>query len=795
MEIKNQFESFIRSMEIKGYELNINLDDKTDIEALKTFYLCFLKKFLIPKNSYTLKEINNYFNKINDYSLPKKIENNYSDEEIFIYDQSEEHNLLKNLDHFFIKTFSSSNLRKFGNIVPLLNEDFRILKNYILNSKLNYIPILGISNSGKSSFLNCLLQKDILSCNSSECTRRGMIIRYIEEKDNISLYSIKFKCFEIMYNTYYYYIKNKLISKNLEHIKEIINVTNESYPQLEENSFFLLETNIQFLDDINLKLEIKNNICFIDFPGHNTNNNLFFEKNIYQNVLKMSSFFIYLNSGKAFKEESNKLLLSKLFKEVINIREGDISPEEYINLCLFIFNKVDTLEENEKNLDGIQQEIKEILGIPKNFLNDVSCSFFSSLLYRKFIKKKLDYKIDNIINTFYLLYKNQNEEIDDDDLFDNEKEKNFLEYMKNNLSKNIKCDYYEQPNFKLDNNAKVLSSDTYKELELNIDKIHNEKNIEKDKNYKNNLLEISKLLIYCQENSSQLKYFKESYAFETFEKIRKKIIKSYDLKKKEYSNHLERFFYFMNIFFRIENRFKNNNNAEKDFKKISEAFIKRLEEIFSEFKGEEIIKKNKKEILDFLNIKRKDYKILMEENGNNIDQTILLVEKKVDEKISNFKNDIYLDLTNIENKIAEEMKNLGISETSLINKEIEFEKSLGVKILIGFHYCTLGISTLAFGIGYGLLYALPNYIINKALDQRKFNQFIDETKEYVKKIMKSYSISIKKNIKKFKELTFENAKRLLGLLESNSIQTDDFWNEAKKQYQEIYNDYKKIKNL
>ena len=92
----------------------------------------------------------------------------------------------------------------------------------------------------------------------------------------------------------------------------------------------------------------------------------------------MSSFFIYLNSGKAFKEESNKILLSKLFKEVINVREGDISPEDYINLCLFIFNKVDTLEEKEKNLDGIQEEIKEILSIPKNFSSNISCSFFFS---------------------------------------------------------------------------------------------------------------------------------------------------------------------------------------------------------------------------------------------------------------------------------------------------------------------------------------------------------------------------------------------------------------------------------
>ena len=114
---------------------------------------------------------------------------------------------------------------------------------------------------------------------------------------------------------------------------------------------------------------------------------------------------------------------------------------------------------------------------------------------------------------------------------------------------------------------------------------------------------------------------------------------------------------------------------------------------------------------------------------------------------------------------------------------------------MGFHYCTFGISTIVFGIGYDLFYALPNYIINKAMDQRKFNQFIDETTEYVENFMKSYSISIEKNIKKFKELTFENAKRLLGLLESNSIQTDDFWKEAKRQYQEIYNDYKKIKNL
>ena len=182
------------------------------------------------------------------------------------------------------------------------------------------------------------------------------------------------------------------MSNNIEHIKEIIDITNESFPKNEEDSFFLLECNIQFLDDINIESRIKKNICFIDFPGHNTNKNLFFDKNIYQNVIKMSSFFIYLNSGKALKEDSNKLLLSKLYLEVINIREGDISPKEYINLCLFIINKVDSLEQDEKNLNGIQENIKEILKIPENFPCNISCSFFSSLLYKKFLEKKRSIK-------------------------------------------------------------------------------------------------------------------------------------------------------------------------------------------------------------------------------------------------------------------------------------------------------------------------------------------------------------------------------------------------------------------
>jgi hypothetical protein len=259
--------------------------------------------------------------------------------------------------------------------------------------------------------------------------------------------------------------------------------------------------------------------------------------------------------------------------------------------------------------------------------------------------------------------------------------------MKANLLKQIKFDYYEKPTFELNNNDSFISSDIYKELKTDLENFLIQKNILKDKNDEINLSYISKLLAYCQENFSKLNYFKDSYAVELFEKIRIKINKSYELKRNEYINHLERFFYFMNIFFRIENKFQKID-AKEDFEKLSKRVISNIENIFNQFKGEEIIKEYKNQILEFINIKQKDFKILMQENGNNIEQVIVLIHEKIDKQLEEFKSSIQKELTDIENKIAQEMENIGISKTSLIERGIKYEKSLGVKILMGFHYCT-----------------------------------------------------------------------------------------------------------
>ena len=139
------------------------------------------------------------------------------------------------------------------------------------------------------------------------------------------------------------------------------------------------------------------------------------------------------------------------------------------------------------------------------------------------------------------------------------------------------------------------------------------------------------------------------------------------------------------------------------------------------------------------------------------------------------------------------MKGIGITETGIINKEIRNKITLFAKIFMGIHIATFGISTIVYTITRGLFYELPNWIINIFKDQRKYNQFLDDKKDRIKRIMDSYLTSTKENIKKYKELTVKNTERFLGLSKAATIAEDDFWKEAKNKYLEIYEEYTNMK--
>jgi len=787
-EIIIDFKKLIKEKEDNVDKIIFDFDNKKEVNIIKLFYIFFKEKLLIPKVSNAINNINNYFNNIKNYDFPNKNkDNNNNKKKEYIFDDSSEHKILKDLDKFFEEVFISEKLKNYGNIINILKDDFKILKNYIFNSSLCFIPILGVSNSGKSSFINCLLGKNILPCDSSECTRRAIIIRYLKDKEKTSLYSIKFNSSENFKDIYYYYTKKELISENLEEIKEIISILNESFPSKEEDSFLLLETNIKFLENSEIEdVMKKKDICFIDFPGHNTNNNSFFNSNIYQKVLKMSSFFIYINSGKAFKENSNKMLLSSAYKEVISIRKSDISSKLFIDLCLFIFNKVDTLDEKEKDLKEINKEIKETLEI-KDDNDKISCTFFSSKLYKNYLSKKEEYKISKILNLIKQYYDNFKSQ-ENDDLFE-DKEGSFIKFVEDSLTRRIKSDY-ELAEFDLNNinKEKIISSNIYKEINTYLDKFYKENNLEKEEEekYNNTLQNICKYLILCNKNSTKLNLYKQSYASDTFEKMIEKIIKSHFLKEAEYNNHLERFLTFLNIFFRVGgfDATENNNSF-----RLIQMSLNNVENFFEDFKGEKIIEKCKNILLQFLKEQKSSFKELMKKNNNDVNKIMEFLDNKMKREMLIFKKLLVEELNKLEKNIGDELSKIG-SEMISIDKNVVYSLSTKDKLLVSLSFCTFGVGAVV----YGLFYKLPNLIINSVSEERKFQQFLEEIEEKIKIEFKNIKVSIENNIKSYKNIVTKNITRLDGIIKVHNIENDEYWKNAKEKYLIIYNNYISLKS-
>jgi len=771
--IKKDLISFIEEKKGKGYNLMLDLEEFNVFNYFKKLYICFKEKIIFPENLNTLKEINRYFDEIKDYSLPGQEEIIKINEEKLIYNNSEEHKLLKKIDEFFKAFFDSAKLKKYGTIIDLLNNHYKILKNYILNSSLLFIPILGASNSGKSSFINFLLKKDILTCNSKECTKRGIIIRYIDDKNKISLYTIKFK--KDMNETFnqYYYTKEKLLSNNVEHIIEIIKMLNESYPSKEEDYFLLLEINIPIFDDLGIKQEIKSNICLIDLPGYDISNNLLFENEAYQIVLKMSTFFIYMNYGKDFKEDLNSFLLSKLFKEVISIRMGDISLKEFFDSFLFVFNKADIQKKEEINLDRIQNKDKEILFLPYE-KRKILCSFFSSKINKSILEEPHKYKIENfnyLMEKYYKKFKQENYE-------------NFLNYVYKDLYKTIKSEIID---FSYNEDDKTTSFDAHIKISGKIENFYSEKALKKDINYENNILKISKLLIYYNN-------YKETYATKTFNIIHENIIKASNLKKNEFIKHLERYFYFLNIFFRIDNSFANVI-IKDDFNFVSKYIKIRINNIFQQFKYEEIINKHKIFILGYLNCQRLIFKKNVNWGGSILFEKIVKdINTEIKHIIGALNYILEQNLENIRKQILMELEKMWIPEKQ-INSNLELSLELKTLCLVIAIPSTLIF--FPFASAYSVIWKLPTSFLKSEIPvgqrETKFYDYIKNMQEEINNMMKNYLVYYIVEISKYENLINEVIQIILGLIEASYIQQDDSYNEAKNNYLKIYEAFKNIK--
>ena len=527
-------------------------------------------------------------------------------------------------------------LEKNNTSLKKLKDDFDSLTYFIYNYRKIRIPILGGYSTGKSTFLNNMIGKDILPVDINRCTNRGIILRHNRNKNKPpQLFQTKFIKVE---NPDYWYFKDEKepICEGDEEVKKKLIELNSQEAKF-ENAFVLLKVHLNIFSELDfshdkvLEEDLKNKLELIDFPGLNVDNNFYHEK-IFSPLMRFSDGFIFMNECDLIQEFGNMKILTNIIDQ-IRVRKFTFTYKS----CLFLLHKLD------KSLDldiNKSKEIFENLFIKnRNEKEELKVDKFSSKLYHVYI---------DFFNKFTIDFKSFLKYIVGNLVKPEEKKSinNYRDFLNkiNNISKRLRF----QINKKLvkNNNKKIEDDSLLSDEKINNDifdafqTIKFEINKEKmNENSENNKIvkEIYSNYLYLKENHKIQNQRILSNANSLFESLYRLFKDSYEYTEKEFKKYLNYFIdHFNDIFILIDlklfgNQFnsqiifneneKENNNIKReieDFYKEAIGFIKNKRNEFDEKNNklkDEFISKYDKEGLQ-KNLK--NFEKLEEDIRNNI---------------------------------------------------------------------------------------------------------------------------------------------------------------------------------
>ena len=289
--------------------------------------------------------------------------------------------------------------------------DMNLLRCYINNSinilkasQYFYIPFLGVSNAGKSTILDTLIGFSLLPAHKNECTKKGILIKHWS-RPYPALRRTNFKPAKSLMGDTFYYFEPQMreIATGVENIQRTLEASNYEFTQNKEDFFYEIDVNIKFINELNIDNDLKEKICFIDLPGHGTNNE--FERNdVYQNLINSCNLFIFVVFNLTIKQNDNQDMLSSLIKEMSDKRK--ITSKGFLKKCLFIVNADQTQEISEKTLNQAKYDVLSLINDnsdkkEKDF-KDINICFFNAKLYENYLFRLAYYQSGgNIIKTEY----------------------------------------------------------------------------------------------------------------------------------------------------------------------------------------------------------------------------------------------------------------------------------------------------------------------------------------------------------------------------------------------------------
>ena len=489
---------------LEGNNDIVDIDNIDFFDVFKLIYIDQMKngKKLALNISNETKSLLNYFSsqKIQLHKYEEDDKDNVDSKET-----TKKIKQIQNVLNELINKFEKSkiNIDKINSLINEIQKTLYFLKYY--NSI--YIPFIGASNTGKSTIINAIIGQEILPTDLNECTKRGIIIRYCNEKeDDIILRKVNLLEEKYKDESFYYFDIKNIIAKGITKVKQTLKGLNYKFTDKDEDSFYYISTKIKLFDDLGLDYSLKRMIYLIDFPGYGTNNK-FIEKKICSKVLNMSKFFIFTLRNSVIKENNTKLVLEQLFNQVKNTKKQFKSG--LVKSCLFLLNNDNCQEITNEDYEKSKQEIIEMIynsdAVDKN---DLKLCFFNPKYYCDYLinynyffnlKKTFFMELDNYtkskINTFKW-----------PEISSNKNCNSFVEYIHKKLSDKILNIFGKKYNkikiTKINNNTQSDINNLFNiftELEyINMNEIFNKRD------------EIVKLVLYGQENIRNLKTLKDS---------------------------------------------------------------------------------------------------------------------------------------------------------------------------------------------------------------------------------------------------------------------------------------------
>ena len=643
-----------------GTNMNINygfdFNDDESINILKSFYKTFLDKSLITPYSEDVKNILYFFTNFNfETNEPKQKAIKELNKDKFLMKLSKQEKIINN----FIKVFHE--LKKYtnnkdGNIIVRLQKDLEELKIIVLNQKRIYIPLIGVSSSGKSTILNNIVGYKIFPESKEECTTRGIIVQHSFDGTS-KLYEITIDSL-IQNKDFYIFKENPNINpiEGRDKITSFLESVNEKYSLDEKTQFYILKTPIEFFNEYNINDDLKRRISFIDLPGSNTLNNAFNfkqeELTAYEKILRVCTSFLFVNKGAALKLIENEEILNSTYYSILRnskIKNNNI----FLRNCSFVINMFSILKEEEKNIENVKTGICDMIFGKKELSKNVNAAYFNAKQYSEFLKYKNYY--NNINSIFLNLKEGYNKQFNF--LYSyTKKEKNFPKYCLKILNKELEnLSLKNDQDFKCGEEFKIIIENKIKDIMAELSQPIKANDVK-------TIIKVANILKFIQNNIKEIIFYKNSNSKDFFDKIIVQIKNSESYIEKEYSDYLRNTLEKFESFFRVSPD-KRNTLAQKQFDDLSCNISSDLINLFENFHFEENFNLTKYDIENFLNDKLKELKQILRENKNNVKQSLSAIIEDITEnninKLSSILRDKLIKLINEFTKLKNDVREKG----------------------------------------------------------------------------------------------------------------------------------------